>query len=112
MHRVIQSGQKQQSNICFFASLSKDPQDSSLDIEQSMFNSKMAFRACFTDGILGDLLHLMENTFDRKRFYANPSSYPNLNSNSNINPSSNPNPNPKAQLCFRTDKMTSFFDQM
>jgi len=24
-----------------------------------------------------DLLHLIENTFDRKRIYANPSSYPN-----------------------------------
>jgi len=33
-------------------------------------------------------------TLDRKRIYANPSS------------------NPKAQLCFRTDEMTSFFDQM
>jgi len=43
---------------------------------------------------------LIENTFDRKRIYANPSSYP------------NPNTNPKAQLCFRTDEMTSFFDQM
>jgi len=39
-----------------------------------------------------DLLHLLENTFDRKRIYANPSSYP----------------NPKAQLCFRPDEMTSF----
>jgi len=39
---------------------------------------------------------LIENTFDRKRIYANPSSYP----------------NPKAQLCFRTDEMTSFFHQM
>jgi len=45
-----------------------------------------------------DLLHLIENTFDRKRMYANPSSYPNTN--------------PKAQLCFRTDEMTSFFDQV
>jgi len=35
-------------------------------------------------------------TLDRKRIYANPSSY------------SNRNLNPKAQLCFRTDKMTSF----
>jgi len=47
---------------------------------------------------------LIENTFVRKRIYANPSSYP--NSNTNINP------NPKAQLCFRTDEMTSFFDQV
>jgi len=31
---------------------------------------------------LRDLLHLIENTFDRKRIYANPSSYPNPNSNS------------------------------
>jgi len=43
-----------------------------------------------------DLLHLIENKFDRKRIYANPSSYP----------------NPKAQLRFRTDEMTSFFDQV
>jgi len=35
-------------------------------------------------------------TLDRKRIYANHSSYP----------------KPKAQLCFRTDEMTSFFDQM
>jgi len=48
---------------------------------------------------------LIENTFDRKRTYANPSSYP----NSNTNP--NPNSNPKAQLCFRADEMTPFFDQ-
>jgi len=33
-------------------------------------------------------------TLDRKCIYANPSS------------------NPKAQLCFRTDEMTSFFDQV
>jgi len=46
-----------------------------------------------------DLLHLIENTFDRIHIYANPSSYP------------NPNSNPKVQLCFRTDEMTSFFDQ-
>jgi len=57
---------------------------------------------------------LIENTFDRKCIYANPSSYPNPNSNCNpnTNPTSNPNPNPKAQLCFRTDEMTSFFDQV
>jgi len=58
---------------------------------------------------------LIENTFDRKRIYTNPSSYPNPNSNFNPNtnpkPNSNPNPNPKAQLCFRTDEMTSFFDK-
>jgi len=47
-----------------------------------------------------DLLHLIENTFDRNRIYANLSSYPNFN------------PNAKAQTCFRTDEMTSFFDQM
>jgi len=49
-----------------------------------------------------DLLHLIENTFDRKCIYTNPSSYPIPNSN----------PNPKAQLCFRTYEMTLFFDQM
>jgi len=38
--------------------------------------------------------HLLENMFDRKRVSANP----------------NPNSNPKAQLCFRTDEMTSFFE--
>jgi len=57
-----------------------------------------------------DLLYLIENTFDGKRIYANPSSYPNPKHNSNFNP--NTNPNPKAQLCFRTDEMTSFFDDM
>jgi len=57
-------------------------------------------------------------TLDRKRIYANPSSYPKPNPNSNSNPNtnpnlnSNPNPNPKAQLCFRTVEMTSFFDQV
>jgi len=61
-----------------------------------------------------DQLHLIENTCDRKRIYANPSSYPNpiSNSNPNTNPNPNPNPNPKAQLCFWTDEMTSFFDQV
>jgi len=38
---------------------------------------------------LANLLHLIENTFDRKRIYANP--------NSNPNPYPNSNPNPKAQ---------------
>jgi len=58
--------------------------------------------------------YLIENTFDRKRIYANPSScpYPNSNAKPNTNPNSNPNPNPKAQLCFRTDEMTSFFHQV
>jgi len=42
-----------------------------------------------------DQLHLIENTFDRKRIYANPSSYP--NSKPNTNPNFNPNPPPKAQ---------------
>jgi len=32
-----------------------------------------------------DLLHLIENTFDRKRIYANPSSYPNSKPNTNPN---------------------------
>jgi len=79
-----------------------------------------------------DLLHLIDNVFtltpaltlnltltltpkrngfttlDRKRIHANPSSYPNPNANSNPNT----NPNPKAQSRFRTDKVTSFFDQV
>jgi len=55
-----------------------------------------------------DVQHLIKNTFDRKRIYANPSSYP----NSNTNPNPNLSPNPKAQLCFRTEEMTSFFDQV
>jgi len=59
---------------------------------------------------------LIENTLDRKRIYANPSFYLNPNSNPNTkpNPNRNPNfnPNPKAQLCFRTDEITSFFDQV
>jgi len=45
-----------------------------------------------------DLLHLLENTFDRKRI----SVYPNPNLNSN----------PEVQSCFWTDKMTSFFKLM
>jgi len=49
-----------------------------------------------------DLLHLIESTFDWKRIYANPNSYTNPNSS----------PIPKAQLCFRTDEMTLFFDQV
>jgi len=65
---------------------------------------------------LTDLPHLIENTFDRKRIYANPSAKPNSNSNSNPNTNPNPNPNfnpnPEAQLCFRTDEMTSIFDQV
>jgi len=36
---------------------------------------------------------LIENTFDRKRIYANPSSYPNPNTNTNTNTNTNPNPN-------------------
>jgi len=36
---------------------------------------------------------LIENTFDRKRIYANPSSYPNPNLNSNSNPNTNSNSN-------------------
>jgi len=48
-----------------------------------------------------DLLHLIENKFDRKRIYATPSAYPNSNSKRN----------PEAQFGFRTDEMTSFFDQ-
>jgi len=43
---------------------------------------------------------MIEKMFDRKHIYANLSSYPNSNRN------------PKAQLCFRTNKMTSFFDQV
>jgi len=33
-----------------------------------------------------NLLHLLENTFDRKRISANPSPNPNPNCNSNLNP--------------------------
>jgi len=44
-----------------------------------------------------DPLHLLENTFDRKRINANLSSYPNPNSNPNTNLNSNHNLNPKAQ---------------
>jgi len=40
-------------------------------------------------------MHLLENTFDRKRIFSNPSS--------NLNPNSNPNSNPKQQQCFRND---------
>jgi len=51
------------------------------------------------------LLHMLENTFDQKRIYANPSFNP------SSNPSSNPKSNPEAQ-CFRTDEMMSFFEQV
>jgi len=44
-----------------------------------------------------DLLHLIENV---RGIYANSISYPKSNTN------------PNAQLCFRTDEMTSFFDQV
>jgi len=47
---------------------------------------------------------MLENTFDRKRIYANPSSNPNSIPNPNINP--------KAQYCFQTNEMTSFFEQV
>jgi len=55
---------------------------------------------------------LIENTFNRRRIYANPNSYPNSNPNTKPNLNPNPNLNPKAQLCFWIDEMTSFFDQM
>jgi len=54
--------------------------------------------------ICGSILHLLENTFDRKLFpltlaltltLTNPSLNPNPNLNLNLNP--NPNPNPKAE---------------
>jgi len=37
---------------------------------------------------------LLENTFDRKRIYANPSSHPNPKSKPNTNPDPDSNPNP------------------
>jgi len=55
-----------------------------------------------------DLLHLIDNVFT----LTPASSYPNLNSNPNSHPNPNSNPNPKTQLCFSTDEMKSFFDQM
>jgi len=57
-----------------------------------------------------DPLHMLENTFDRKRTSANPSHNSNPNFNPNLN--SNPSPNPKAQSCFRTDKMTLLFEKV
>jgi len=60
---------------------------------------QLIFKTCgFQKAKLRDLLHLIENMFDRKCIYANPSAYP--------------NPNPEAQYCFRTDEMTSLFDQV
>jgi len=44
-----------------------------------------------------DLLHLLENMFDRKHISANSS--PNPNANTNTNP--NPNPNPTLTLTLR-----------
>jgi len=53
---------------------------------------------------------LLENTFDRKGIYANPSSYPNPNStskpNTNPNPNSNPNPNPLSKAQFNVFGLT------
>jgi len=59
-----------------------------------------------------DLQHLLENTFDQKRISTNP--IPNFNPipNLNPNPSFIPILNPKAQQCFRTDEMTSFFEKV
>jgi len=56
---------------------------------------------------LGDLGHLTEWTFDRKRISANPNS--NLNLISNSNPSFKSNSNPKSQKRFLEIEMTSFF---
>jgi len=73
-----------------------------LKISQGQFQQPFAsLMTCFRKILfslleLTDLLHLIENTFDRKRIYANPSS----------------DPNPKAQYCFRNDQMTSIFDQV
>jgi len=53
---------------------------------------------------------MIENTFDRKRIYANPALTLTLTLSLTLYPNSNPNP--KAQLCFRTDEMMSFFDQV
>jgi len=50
-----------------------------------------------------DQLHLLENTFERKRTSANPSP--------NSNPSPNTNRNLEAQLYFRIDEMTSFLEK-
>jgi len=59
------------------------------------FSVLVALLKTFWTRVLGsDLLHLIENTFDRKRIYANPSFYPNPNSNPNTNPNPNSNPNP------------------
>jgi len=46
-----------------------------------------------------DLLHFLENTYDRKRIFANPNpnSNPNLKPNPNLSPNSKPSTNPKAQ---------------
>jgi len=54
-------------------------------------------RLLFSAQASGSTTHLLENTFDRKRIYANPSSYPNSNFKPNTNPKSNPNPPSKAQ---------------
>jgi len=55
----------------------------------------------FFQMIFKDLLHLIENTFDLKRIYADHSSCPNpninLNPNYNFNSNPNPYPYPKTQ---------------
>jgi len=53
---------------------------------------------------MGSILHLIKNTFDRKRIYANLSSYPNLNSNSNPNSNSNSNLTLKRNYVFGLTK--------
>jgi len=64
----------------------------------------LQFYFLFATSLLGLGLHelnsfscavLGSTTLDRNRIHANSSS----------------NPNPKAQLCLRSDEMTSFFDQ-
>jgi len=50
---------------------------------------------------------LIENVFT-----LTPDLYPYPKSNPNTNPNLYSNPNPKAQLCFRTDEIMSFFNQV
>jgi len=63
-----------------------------------VISPSLAEKILINSQICRDLLLLIENTFDRKRIYNNPSSYPNPNSNFNPNTNPNSNSNPKAHL--------------
>jgi len=71
-------------------------------IQQRLLNFVNESRSCDSLDVVSSVKVRTANegssTLDRKHIYANPSSYP--------------NPDPNAQLCFWTNEMTSFFDQV